>query len=167
LPDHANGLVLEALEAQGNTLVAETYYSMGGGFVVTAAERQAPALAASGDAARCPYPFDSAAAMLRMARERGLSIAAMKCENERSVRSVDEVEQGIAGIWSVMDGCIERGLMQEGELPGAAAVVPAGCAIISDMAALREWVSGGLSRAARRAQPDCEGSISALGHTLR
>src|SRR5262249_25233739 len=114
LPGHANGLVFAALDAQGNALVAETYYSIGGGFVVTAAARRAPALAAWGDAAPCPYPFDSAAAMLRMARESRLSIAAMKRENERSVRAADAVEQGIARIWSAMDGCIERGLMREG-----------------------------------------------------
>jgi L-serine dehydratase len=118
LPGHANGLVFEALDTEGNRLVAETYYSIGGGFVVTAAERQAPARAAPADAARCPYPFDSAAAMLRMARESGLSIAAMKRENEICVRADEEVEQGVARIWSVMEGCIERGLMQEGELPG-------------------------------------------------
>jgi L-serine dehydratase len=118
LPGHANGLVFEALDAQGNVLIAETYYSIGGGFVVTAAERQAPALAASGDGAPTPYPFGSAAVMLRMARESGLSIAAMKRENEICVRAADEVEEGIARIWSVMDGCIERGLKQEGELPG-------------------------------------------------
>ena len=118
LPGHPNGLVFEALDAEGNALVAETYYSIGGGFVVTASERQAPTLAASGGAAHIPYPFGSAGAMLRMARESGLSIAAMKRENEISVCAADEVEQGIARIWSVMDGCIERGLTQEGELPG-------------------------------------------------
>jgi L-serine dehydratase len=120
--DPASDIVLDmvfaALDAEGNTLVSETYYSIGGGFVVTAAERQAPALASSGDAAPYPYPFDSAAAMLRMARASGLSIAAMKRANERSVRAADAVEDGIARIWSVMDGCIERGLMLDGELPG-------------------------------------------------
>jgi L-serine dehydratase len=118
LPGHPNGLVFEALDAQGNALIAETYYSIGGGFIVTAAERQAHALAPSGNAAQCPHPFDSAAAMLRMARESGLSIAAMKRENEKFVRAAEEVEQGIARIWSAMEGCIERGLMKEGELPG-------------------------------------------------
>src|SRR5690606_13758422 len=48
----------------------------------------------------------------------GLSIAAMKRENELAVRSLSVVEQGIARIWSVMNACIDRGLAQEGELPG-------------------------------------------------
>jgi len=117
LSGHANGLVLEALDAQGNKLLAETYYSIGGGFVVTAAERDAPAPQGE-EVAAWPYPFDTAASMLRMAHESGLSIAAMKRVNENVVRSAEEVERSIARIWSVMDGCIERGLTQEGELPG-------------------------------------------------
>ena len=35
LPGHANGLVLKAFDAAGNLHLQETYYSIGGGFVVT------------------------------------------------------------------------------------------------------------------------------------
>ncbi len=41
LPGHANGLVIAALDAAGAPLLSETFYSIGGGFVVTAAERAA------------------------------------------------------------------------------------------------------------------------------
>jgi len=118
LPGHANGLVFSALDSRGAVLLAETYYSIGGGFVVTAAERDRPKAAASTDAKACPYPFENAAAMLRMARESGLSIAAMKRENEMSQLAPQEVEGGLARIWSAMNGCIERGLNGGGELPG-------------------------------------------------
>lgn len=118
LPGHANGMVLAARDAQDGVVATETYYSIGGGFVVTAAEREAPASDEAHDAAAWPYPFDSAAAMLGMARASGLSIAAMKRANEATARPADEVEHGIERIWAVMDGCIERGLAQEGELPG-------------------------------------------------
>ncbi|MGF7007882.1 L-serine dehydratase [Aminobacter sp. BE322] len=118
LPGHANGLVLQAFDVQGKLLVGETYYSIGGGFVVTAAEREAPAATIASEAAAWPFPFDSAATMLRMARESGLSIAAMKRANESSGRPASDVESGIERIWAVMDGCIERGLVLEGELPG-------------------------------------------------
>ncbi|OZA89412.1 MAG: L-serine ammonia-lyase, partial [Azorhizobium sp. 39-67-5] len=117
LPGHANGLVFAARDANGATLLAETYYSIGGGFVVTATERDNPKTADAAPA-QWPYPFGNAAEMLRMTRESGLSIAAMKRENEIRLRTVAEVESGIAHIWSVMNGCIERGLRQEGELPG-------------------------------------------------
>ncbi len=117
LPGHANGLILAAGDADGGTLLSETYYSIGGGFVVTAAELDQPR-ADTAIAAQYPYPFKNAAQMLHMARDSGLSIAAMKRENEIRLRPEADVEGGVAGIWSVMNGCIERGLSLDGELPG-------------------------------------------------
>ncbi len=117
LPGHANGLVFRARDFAGAELLSETYYSIGGGFVVTAREREAPTLAATG-ASSWPFPFANAATMLRMARESGLSIAQMKRANEVHLRPAEEVDRGLAQLWSVMNGCIERGLSQEGELPG-------------------------------------------------
>ncbi|RIY03667.1 L-serine ammonia-lyase [Aureimonas flava] len=118
LPGHANGLVLAARDAEGAELVAQTFYSIGGGFVVTAAEREAPAAdPAEGDVA-WPFPFRNAADMLRMARGSGLSIAQMKRENEARLRDAEDVEAGLRHIWSVMSRCIDRGLALEGELPG-------------------------------------------------
>ncbi|MBN9459266.1 MAG: L-serine ammonia-lyase [Bosea sp.] len=116
LPGHANGLVLSARAADGAVLLSETYYSIGGGFVVTAQERDARPNAS--EDAGWPYPFANAAAMLGMARESGLSIAQMKHANELHLRSREEVERGLADLWSVMNDCIERGLDREGELPG-------------------------------------------------
>lgn len=118
LPGHANGLVLAALGSSGEPLVSETYYSIGGGFVVTAAEREQPQAASADDTTTWPYPFENAAAMLRMARQTGLSIADMKRENEARLRSWQDLEAGVQNIWEVMNGCIERGLSREGELPG-------------------------------------------------
>ena len=40
LPGHANGLVFTALDTAGEPILSETYYSIGGGFVVTAAQRE-------------------------------------------------------------------------------------------------------------------------------
>ena len=115
LPGHANGLVLRATDAQGDVIVAETYYSIGGGFVVTEAELRAPPPAT---AANLPYPFATAAQMLDMARQSGLSIAAMKRTNELTLRTPHVLDQGIARIWEVMNACIDRGLATDGTLPG-------------------------------------------------
>jgi len=116
LPGHANGLILSATDAQGDTIAQETYYSIGGGFVVTAAELAAGSAGPAGPAV--PYPFRTAAQMLDMARTSGLTIAAMKRANELSQRSGSELDAGIAAIWSVMAACIERGMTTEGTLPG-------------------------------------------------
>jgi len=116
LPGHANGLILMATDAQGDVILQETYYSIGGGFVVTEAELAAGA--AKAPKAGFPYPFESAAAMLRMARESGRSIAAMKRANEVKVHGPAELDAGIARIWQVMNACIDRGLATDGVLPG-------------------------------------------------
>jgi len=115
LPGHANGLVLMATDAQGDVIAQETYFSIGGGFVVTEGELRAPA-PQSGPA--FPYPFESAARMLEMARASGLSIAQMKRANERLIRPDAGIDAGLARLWQVMGDCIDRGLATEGTLPG-------------------------------------------------
>jgi len=121
LPGHANGLVFEALDGQGKPCLAQTFYSIGGGFVVTAAERETPAVATAG-VTHWPYPFDKAASMLRMADDSGLSIAAMKRANELSVRPAADIDHGIERLWTTMNGCIDRGLAADGVLPGGLGV---------------------------------------------
>ncbi|PPB80273.1 L-serine dehydratase [Albidovulum inexpectatum] len=117
LPGHANAMILMATDAQGDVILQETYYSIGGGFVLTEDELEAGAAKAS-QPSGCPYPFQSAAEMLRMARESGLSIAQMKRANELHFRSARELDDGMARLWQVMNDCIERGLAGEGVLPG-------------------------------------------------
>ncbi len=118
LAGHANGLVFAAFDDAGGVCFSETYYSIGGGFVVTEAERLNPASAHSGEAKAWPYPFDSAEDMLRMAKQSGKSIADMKRSNELMVHSGQALDDGLARIWGAMNGCIDRGLSLEGELPG-------------------------------------------------
>ncbi len=115
LPGHANGLRLMATDAQGDVIAQEVYYSIGGGFVVTEAELGA---APAKSAAVVPYPFESAAQMLEMARSSGKSIAQMKRANELAFIGPNTLDQGVRRIWQVMNDCIERGLSAEGTLPG-------------------------------------------------
>jgi L-serine dehydratase len=119
LPGHANGLVLMATDAQGDVIAQETYYSIGGGFVLTAAELRDPP-AQTG--AQVPYPFETAAQMLTMARASGLSISAMKRANELVQRSAAELDAGLARLWDVMRACIDRGMATDGILPGGLSV---------------------------------------------
>lgn len=116
LSGHANGLILMATDAQGDVIAQETYYSIGGGFVVTEAELAAGDTGDKGPAV--PYPFRTAAEMLEMARASKLSVAAMKRANELRARPAAELDAGLERIWAVMDACIDRGLATEGILPG-------------------------------------------------
>jgi len=116
LKGHANGMVFWA-EAAGARIAAETYFSIGGGFVQTAAEREADSHSTAGHPANVPHPFANAAEMLAMGQASGLSIAAMKRANERSIHG-DALDAKLDHVWGVMNGCMERGLSQQGILPG-------------------------------------------------
>ncbi|WP_172328460.1 L-serine ammonia-lyase [Mangrovicoccus sp. HB161399] len=122
LPGHANGMVLEAFDRLGNPWHRQVYYSVGGGFVLTAAELEAQQagpqdLHEEKAAHAFPFPFGSAAEMLEMGRCSGKSVAEMKRANE-TVLSGRGLDAALDGIWNAMNGCIERGLVQEGILPG-------------------------------------------------
>ena len=119
LPGHPNGMEFHAVDAEGLGYLSQIYYSIGGGFIVTAEELEGGGAGASDDAGtRVPFPFGNAASMLRMADESGSSIAAMMLANERAVRSDGEVDAGLATLWGAMNACIDRGLACQGELPG-------------------------------------------------
>jgi L-serine dehydratase len=118
LPGHANGMVLEALDAAGRIVARETYYSIGGGFVLTERE-MARRDAAEAAPEPVPHPFRTAAEMLEMARASGLSVSAMKRANELVFRDAARLDAGLDRIWSVMQACLDRGLSREGTLPGA------------------------------------------------
>ena len=110
LPGHANGLVLAATDANGELLLSRTYYSIGGGFVLSAEELEAQRNrdAASSDepgALGFPYPFSTAAEMLAMGASSNLSIAEMKRANEHLVYG-DTLED----IEAFLDGRVLRPL---------------------------------------------------------
>ena len=114
LPGHPNGMRLMATDAQGDVIAQETYYSIGGGFVLTEEEL---ANASPSGGPNVPHPFKTAAQMLEMARDSGLSVAQMKHANERAAGHADP-EGDAMRIWGVMKDCMDRGLDAEGELPG-------------------------------------------------
>ena len=116
LPGHANGLILTATDQQGDVLMQQTYYSVGGGFVVT--EEEITSGRAVGDLAHYPHEFETASALLEICVKTGKSITEIKRENELSRRSALELDGGLAEIWDVMSSCIDRGLVTDGILPG-------------------------------------------------
>ncbi|MGR3708063.1 MAG: L-serine ammonia-lyase [Alterinioella nitratireducens] len=128
LPGHANGMVLRGFDAAGRLFMEETYYSVGGGFVMTAAELDAQKnggpkeFHAEKEAQGYPYPFGSANEMLAMGRASGKSIAQMKWANEEANAPRAEIKARMDAIWQTMDDCIDRGLRMEGTLPGGLSV---------------------------------------------
>jgi L-serine dehydratase len=117
LPQHPNGMQVTAYDASKMTLLEDSYYSVGGGFVVS--EKAGEVGLAGSRPTRAPlYDFASAADLIDIGGRTGLSIAEIVRENENAWRPAEETEAGLDRIWAVMEGCIERGCRGEGFLPG-------------------------------------------------
>jgi L-serine dehydratase len=116
LAGHANGMIFKLLLG-GAVLAEETYFSIGGGFIQTAAERASSTGKAPQVPSNVPFPFSSAAEMLEMGEASSLSIAEMKRQNE-TIAHGDALDHKLDHVWSVMNNCIARGLNAQGILPG-------------------------------------------------
>ena len=124
LPGHTNGLKFFAYDELTRLLLESTYYSIGGGFVLTEEELNQTKQdgfknsATSKQSPEYPYPFQSAKEMLAMGDNSGMTIAEMKLANEETDLNKEEVTAKLREIWEAMKKCIDRGLRLEGELPG-------------------------------------------------
>ena len=116
LPYHPNAMTLSAFAHEGELLYENTYYSVGGGFVVD--EAQAASGVLDQDHTRLPYDFDSAEELLALCREHGLRVSELMMANEKAWRSEEEIRSGLMRLWRAMRDCVEQGLVHEGVLPG-------------------------------------------------
>ena len=112
LPYHPNALTF-LCSMEGGDEIAETYYSVGGGFVVKEGEE-----GNNNNIAELPFPIDKAADLLHWTLKTGLSISEVVMENENAWRSEEKTREGVLKIWEVMRDCIYRGCHIGGELPG-------------------------------------------------
>jgi L-serine dehydratase len=143
---HPNGMRFTALDADDAVVVSEVYFSIGGGFILSAAELANADTAVS--TREVPYPFSSAAQLLEIGEEHGLTIAEIVRANEvallrepsitrridrivsperpgnevpphmEELTPVQQVEAAIFTLWATMSDCIARGIATEGTLPG-------------------------------------------------
>ena len=116
LPYHPNAMTLSAFADDGGLLYENTYYSVGGGFVVD--EEQAASGQLDQDHTRLPYDFSSAEELLRLCKEHGLRVSELMMANEKAWRSEAEIRSGLMRLWQAMRDCVEQGLKHEGTLPG-------------------------------------------------
>lgn len=112
LPYHPNALTFLCKYDDGRE-VAETYYSVGGGFVVRDGDGNGSAKAVD-----LPFPIDKAADLLHWCRKTGLLISEVVMENESAWRSEAATKAGVWQIYETMRDCIYRGCHVGGTLPG-------------------------------------------------
>jgi len=112
LPFHPNGLSFLAHLKNQNHL-AETYYSVGGGFVIKEGEENSTL-----DAVQLGFPIQIADDLLHWCRKTGMSIHEIVMENENAWRPESETKKGLLAIWKVMKECMFRGCHTTGVLPG-------------------------------------------------
>jgi L-serine dehydratase len=115
LPYHPNAMTLVA-KGHSEEVKRETYYSVGGGFVIDEAQARDGAL--DSDTTPLPYDFNSGAELMALCRLHGMSISELMLENEKAWRSEAEVRSGLWDIWQAMQACVNRGVEGEGVLPG-------------------------------------------------
>jgi L-serine dehydratase len=120
LPFHANGMRFTAFDAGGAELSTRTYYSVGGGFVVSdeVAHDGTKQKVIAPDTTVLAHPFHSGAELLALATSEQCSIAELMRRNERYWRSDAEIDAGLLKIWAVMQACVTRGCATDGVLPG-------------------------------------------------
>lgn len=111
LPFHPNGIRLTAFR-NDQPLTDATYYSIGGGFVVTENESD------RADGHVLPHPIDHASDLLRYCEGQQVSISEIVYQNELSWRGESDVKSRLLTIRETMTRCIHRGVCTEGVLPG-------------------------------------------------
>ncbi len=112
LPYHPNALTF-LVKLNNDDTFAETYYSIGGGFVSKEGEE-----ANKKDEVTLPFPINTADELLHWCRKTGLSISEIVLENENAWRTEKETKEGVLKIWDTMAACIYRGCHTQGILPG-------------------------------------------------
>lgn len=120
LPFHANGMTFTAYDVAELEIETRTYYSVGGGFVVSeqVAEDGSKQKVIAPDATVLPMPFRTGDQLLALAKAENWSIADVMRLNEEHWRTSQEINEGLLKIWEVMQACVVRGCQSEGNLPG-------------------------------------------------
>ncbi len=115
LPFHANGLKFTAY-TKDDQEYESTFYSIGGGFVVKEERENAK----KKHEIKCafPYPIQNADELLAYTVQLNKSISEIVYENEKSMRSEEEVHSELMRVWNTMLECMYIGCHSEGILPG-------------------------------------------------
>ncbi|NVK55630.1 MAG: L-serine ammonia-lyase [Alteromonadaceae bacterium] len=122
LPRHANAMTLHAYN-KDTLLLSQTYYSIGGGFIVRDDQWDLARQEAKAITNTVPFSFSTAQQLLSLCKEQGLSISALMLKNEQALHPDIDIKTRLQHLWMTMDASIERGIESEGILPGGLKVM--------------------------------------------
>ena len=112
LPYHPNAVTFQAF-LNGGKAFSETYYSIGGGFVVKEGDN-----GLEKESVDLPFPVEKAGDLLHWCLTTGLKVSEVVMENELAWRPEAETKRGILQHFHVMKDCTYRGCHTAGFLPG-------------------------------------------------
>ncbi len=115
LPFHANGITFRGFE-NGNEISTETYYSIGGGFIVQENNHFEEEIEINKN--NFPYPINRAIQLEEYCEKDNLAISEIVLKNELELRSESEIDFELNRIWETMLECMYIGCHTEGRLPG-------------------------------------------------
>lgn len=109
LPYHPNALKLEAYDEEGKVINSQTVYSVGGGKISDGEKT----IGVIGDEGKDIYPMTTMTEIMEWCEKTGRSYWEYVEEHEGR-----EIWDYLSEVWEVMKGAVERGLDNEGVLPG-------------------------------------------------
>jgi len=112
---HPNGLRLQ-VRLDDDTEITETYFSIGGGFVVKDGEADEAIL---NDSKVTPYPCHTARDILANSRKLNLRVSELVFLNEQTWRTPEQIREHALYIWEEIKQCVFRGITRKGILPGS------------------------------------------------
>ena len=115
LPFHANGMTFRGY-AQGEEISTETYYSIGGGFIVQEDDHLAEDIEINKQ--NFPFPINRATELEAYCERESLNISDIVYQNELVINSAEEIDKELHRIWNTMLECMYIGCHTQGTLPG-------------------------------------------------
>lgn len=112
---HPNGMTFTASLTNGSKK-SSSFYSIGGGFTVKE-ERKTKKIKLE-KFSHFPFPIQNGAELAAYCKAENKSISEIVMENEKSLRTETEINDGLREIWDVMLDSMYVGCHTEGILPG-------------------------------------------------
>jgi len=117
-PYHSNAVTLSIYDTNDTKIFEKLYYSIGGGFVVSDDETSNEETKSTNGEIKIPYAFSSAKELMQLCERYSLNISQLVMQNEKALRSEEEINKKLDDIWDVMQTCVKQGCEKEGIMPG-------------------------------------------------